>query len=182
MKLNFEISSIFFDIFFWGSLKLSQTFQRFYTAGEWLFVEVDRSQDVEENSEEFEVSLYPLNLGSTYNILDQQYRTFATVNLHLGTELTECPDCSGHGVVSVDYSEGGHYTVNVLVSEDEVISVHEDSIQRRPLPPTFDHGVILVLLRKLHNNSRQDDGGPESQGVFTIKTCLDVYSVSFIYF
>ena len=74
----------------------------------------------------------------------------------------------------------------MLVSEDEVISevisVHEDSIQRRPLPPTFDHGVILVLLRKLHNNSRQDDGGPESQGVFTIKTCLDVYSVSFIYF
>ena len=46
-------------------------------------------QDVEENSEEFEVSLYPLNLGSTYNILDQQYRTFATVNLHLGTELTD---------------------------------------------------------------------------------------------
>ena len=89
LKLNFEISSIFFDIFFWGSLKLSQTFQRFYTAGEWLFVEVDRSQDVEENSEEFEVSLYPLNLGSTYNILDQQYRTFATVNLHLGTELTD---------------------------------------------------------------------------------------------
>ena len=89
MKFNFEMSSIFFDIFFLGSLKLSQTFQRFYTAGEWLFVEVDRSQDVEENSEEFEVSLYPLNLGSTYNILDQQYRTFATVNLHLGTELTD---------------------------------------------------------------------------------------------
>ena len=59
-------------------------FQRFYTAGEWLFVEVDRSQDVEENSEESEVSLYPLNLVNTYNILDQQYELIATVNLNLG--------------------------------------------------------------------------------------------------
>ena len=49
-----------------------------------MFVEVDRSQDVEENSEESEVSLYPLNLVSTYNILDQQYELFATVNLNLG--------------------------------------------------------------------------------------------------
>ena len=56
----------------------------FYSAGEWLFVEVDRSQDVEENSEESEVSLYPLNLVNTYNILDQHYELFATVNLNLG--------------------------------------------------------------------------------------------------
>ena len=49
-----------------------------------MFVEVDRSQDVEENSEESEVSLYPLNLVNTYNILDQQYEVFATVNLNLG--------------------------------------------------------------------------------------------------
>ena len=49
-----------------------------------MFVEVDRSQDVEENSEESEVSLYPLNLVNTYNILDQQYELFATVNLNLG--------------------------------------------------------------------------------------------------
>ena len=53
-------------------------------------------------------------------------------------------------VVSVDYTEGGHYTVNKFVSEDEIIAVHEDSIQRRTLWPTFDHGVILVLLKKLH--------------------------------
>ena len=38
----------------------------------------------------------------------------------------------------------------MIVSEDEIISVHEDNIERRALPPTFDHGVILVLLRKLH--------------------------------
>ena len=49
-----------------------------------MFVEVDRSQDVEENSEESEVSLYPLNLVNTYNILDQQYELIATVNLNLG--------------------------------------------------------------------------------------------------
>ena len=49
-----------------------------------MFVEVDRSQDVEENSEESEVSLYPLNLVNTYNIADQQYEVFATVNLNLG--------------------------------------------------------------------------------------------------
>ena len=49
-----------------------------------MFVEVDRSQDVEENSEESEVSLYPLNLVNTYNILDQQYELVATVNLNLG--------------------------------------------------------------------------------------------------
>jgi len=98
-----------------------------------LFVEVDRSQDVEENSEESEVSLYPLNLVNTYNILDQQYELFATVNLNL------------------DYTEGGHYTVNKFVGEDEIIAIHEDNIQRRTLWPTFDHGVILVLLRKLHS-------------------------------
>ena len=52
-----------------------------------MFVEVDRSQDIEENSEESEVALYPLNLVTTYNILDQQYEIFATVNLNLGTRL-----------------------------------------------------------------------------------------------
>lgn len=112
-----------------------------------MFVEVDRSQDVEENSEEFEVSLYPLNLVSTYNILDQKYEIFATVNLNL------------------DYTEGGHYTVNMFVGEDEIISVHEDNIQRRSQGPTFDHGVILVLLRKLETtrlSSSESEGCHES--------------------
>ena len=66
-------------------------------------------------------------------------------------------------VVSVDYTEGGHYTVNKFVSEDEIIAVHEDNIQRRNLWPTFDHGVILVLLKKIHtpgvNESYQETSG-----------------------
>ena len=59
-----------------------------------MFVEVDRSQDVEENSEESEVSLYPLNLVNTYNILDQQYELFATVNLNLGGTILQGVDDS----------------------------------------------------------------------------------------
>ena len=47
-------------------------------------VEVDRSRDVGENSEESEVSLYPLNLAHTYNLLDEKYEIVATVNLNLG--------------------------------------------------------------------------------------------------
>ena len=75
-------------------------------------------------------------------------------------------------VVAVDYTEGGHYTVNKFVSEDEIIAVHEDNIQRRTLWPTFDHGVILVLLRKLHTQQ-------ESLG----KSCCvyDRYQACFIY-
>ena len=68
---------------------------------------------------------------------------------------------------SVDYSEGGHYTVNKFVGEDEIIAVHEDNIQRRTLWPTFDHGVILVLLRKLHSphlSSGETETLPESLG------------------
>jgi len=66
---------------------------------------------------------------------------------------------------SVDYSEGGHYTVNKFVGEDEIIEVHEDNIQRRTLWPTFDHGVILVLLRKRHSphpSSGETETLPES--------------------
>ena len=59
-------------------------------------------------------------------------------------------------VVSVDYTEGGHYTVNKFVGEDEIIAVHEDNIQRRTLWPTFDHGVILVLLRKLPSSGETE--------------------------
>ena len=70
-------------------------------------------------------------------------------------------------VLSVDYTEGGHYTVNKFVSEDEIIAVHEDSIQRRTLWPTFDHGVILVLLKKLHTQpplSAENERYQESLG------------------
>ena len=79
--------SLKINILFGQTQTLLHNFQRFDSAGEWLFVEVDRSQDIEENSEESEVALYPLNLVTTYNILDQQYEIFATVNLNLGTRL-----------------------------------------------------------------------------------------------
>ena len=52
-------------------------------------VEVDRSRDVEENPEESEVSLYPLNLAHTYNILEEKYEIVATVNLNLGRSADE---------------------------------------------------------------------------------------------
>ena len=86
-RKSFEILRFTFTLPCWGiffATKICVNFQRFCSAGEWLFVEVDRSQDVEENSEESEVSLYPLNLVNTYNIADQQYEVFATVNLNLG--------------------------------------------------------------------------------------------------
>ena len=67
-------------------------------------------------------------------------------------------------VVSVDYTEGGHYTVNKFVGEDEIIAVHEDNIQRRTLWPTFDHGVILVLLRKLHSPPVETETYQDSSG------------------
>ena len=72
-------------------------------------------------------------------------------------------------VVSVDYTEGGHYTVNKFVGEDEIIAVHEDNIQRRRVWPTFDHGVILVLLRKLHyqpSSSGETETYQETLGEF----------------
>ena len=81
-RKSFEI--LRFSIIIFVNIFFGQKIQRLCSAGEWLFVEVDRSQDVEENSEESEVSLYPLNLVNTYNILDQQYELFATVNLNLG--------------------------------------------------------------------------------------------------
>ena len=72
-------------------------------------------------------------------------------------------------VVCVDYTEGGHYTVNKYVGEDEIIAVHEDNIQRRTVWPTFDHGVILVLLRKLqcqHPSSGETETYQETLGEF----------------
>ena len=78
---------------------------------------------------------------------------------------------AGYSLRFLDYTEGGHYTVNVLVGQDEVISLHEDNIQRLSPGPTFDHGVILVLLRKLYTNqnSATEIGEcHESQGVFMI--------------
>ena len=78
-----------------------------------------------------------------------------------GVDDTDC--------CSVDYSEGGHYTVNKFVGEDEIIAVHEDNIQRRTVWPTFDHGVILVLLRKLqcqHPSSGETETYQETLGEF----------------
>lgn len=99
-------------------------------AGDFIFVEVDRSKNSLMGTEEFEVSLYSLKLHSTYNIFGESYQVFATINLNL------------------DYSEGGHYVCNLLIGNDEVMKIHEDSIEKLTIWPAFDNDAIIVALRK----------------------------------
>jgi len=99
-------------------------------AGDFIFIEVDRSKNSNFGGEEFEVSLYPLKLHSVYSILGESYQVLATVNLNL------------------DYSEGGHYVVNLLIGNDEVMKIHEESIEKLTIWPAFDNDAIIVVLQK----------------------------------
>ena len=103
------------------------------TTGAFLFVELDRScssQVAHNGSQEFELSLYPLRLNRTYQVLGGSYAVFGTINLNL------------------DYAEGGHYTVNLLLDNDEVMQIHEENVERRVAGPALDSTAVVVALRR----------------------------------
>ena len=110
------------------------------TAGDYIFVELDRSKKSQETpggGREFEMTLFPLKLLRKYELIGSTYTVFATMNLNL------------------DYAEGGHYTVNLLLGSDEVMRIHEDSVERRTSGPTFDSTTVVVALRK----EEEEEGG-----------------------
>ena len=121
-----------------------------------MFVEVDRGSVEDKELEDSEVSLYSLKLQNTYNILEHQYQLIATINLNLGRKTTKHGNFKLIHSIKIlpDYSEGGHYGVNVFVGEDEVVKIHEDSIERCQLFPASDHSVIVVLLKRIHSSDR----------------------------
>ena len=118
---------------------------------------MDRGRVEDKELEDSEVSLYSLKLQNTYNILEHQYQLIATINLNLGRQ-TKLRNMETKLIPSTkilsDYSEGGHYGVNVFVGEEEVVKIHEDSIERCQLFPASDHSVIVVLLKRIHSPDR----------------------------
>jgi len=103
-------------------------------AGDFIFVEIDRKKGVSLN-DEFQVSLYPLKLHKNYEIFGESYEVFATVNYNL------------------DYAEGGHYVLNLPIGNDEVMKIHEDSIEKLIIPAVFDSDAVIVALRKMKDNN-----------------------------
>jgi len=99
-------------------------------AGDFIFVEVDRSKNQQMGSEECEMSLYSLKLFNSYKIFGETYQVFGTINLNL--------NCA----------EGGHYVCNILVGGDEVVTIHEDSVERSTIWPAFDNDAIIIGLQK----------------------------------
>ena len=116
------------------------------SGGDFLFFDLDRSSSKSSASWEEEVSLFPLRLQRSYNILGSIYKVFATINLNL------------------DYAEGGHYSTNVFVGdEDELICVHEERFDLIAACPSFDSTTVVVALRKEANNEplEEKDGSVE---------------------
>ena len=119
------------------------------SSGDFLFVEVDRSRSKQlmpNGGEEWQLQLYPLKLPKKCDLLGVCYTVFATINLNL------------------DYAEGGHYTVNLLLEQDEVVQVHEEQVKQVTAGPTFDSTTVLVAMRK---EEKEEASSSESDALYS---------------
>ena len=139
--------------------KLCEVEPRVKNLGPNLFLEIDRSILINDNSLEAqdetskEIRLFSLKLKPTYNFFGHQYRCLGTINYKL------------------DIEEGGHYVTYLFPSNNECTIVHEMEAKTQWKKPDFDTETVIVALKKIDSgnstnnveNSTSATSGNESE-------------------